>query len=152
MASAEAGMTKRARVLRLVTEHGWTEIGEREWNEIRVALPDVSPATIRGCGLAIRPPWGGVATHSFEELDASLREFCTVYAARPDLRRFCRNEVIAAKERARWAAQNPRADENKRSMKAEMVEWMLVWLDDPAVFPLWAQLRFDILSGKNAIH
>jgi hypothetical protein len=26
-------------------------------------------------------------------------------------------------------------------MKAEMVEWMLVWLDDPAIFPAWIQLR-----------
>jgi hypothetical protein len=26
-------------------------------------------------------------------------------------------------------------------MKAEMVEWMLVWLGDPAIFPAWIQLR-----------
>jgi hypothetical protein len=26
-------------------------------------------------------------------------------------------------------------------LKAEMFEWMLVWLDDPAMFPTWAQLR-----------
>ena len=58
-----------------------------------------------------------------------------VYEARPDLRRYCRDQVIAAKDRARWAARSPEVEESKRRMKAEMVEWMLVWLDDPASFP-----------------
>jgi hypothetical protein len=75
-----------------------------------------------------------------------------VYETRADLRRYCRDEVIAAKDRARWASLSPRVDEHKRELKAEMVEWMLVWLDDPAVFPIWAQLRRNALTGKNTIH
>ena len=51
------------------------------------------------------------------------------------------DQVIAAKDRARWAAKSPKVEETKRRMKAEMVEWMLVWLGDPAVFPAWVQLR-----------
>jgi hypothetical protein len=42
--------------------------------------------------------------------------------------------VIAAKSRARFLSR-------KYPLKAEMVEWMLVWLGDPAMFPAWAQLR-----------
>jgi len=26
-------------------------------------------------------------------------------------------------------------------LKEEMVDWMLVWLDDPAMFPAWAEIR-----------
>ena len=145
-------ITKKDRVLQYAAERGWAEIGEPEWYELRTALPDVSPSTIRTCGLFVSVPWSGVATHCFEDLDASLREFTAIYEARPDLRRYCREQVIEAKDRARFAAKNPRLDANKRELKREMVEWMLVWLDDPAVFPIWAQLRLDIINGKNAIH
>jgi hypothetical protein len=150
--SAKRKPTRRDLFVEFATERGWSEIGEDQWNEIRAALPDLPESTIRTSGLEIHAPWCGVNAYSFEDLDASLRAYCTVYESRPDLRRYCRDEVIATKERARWAAKNPKVDENKRAMKAEMVEWMLVWLDDPSVFPLWAQLRLDILSGKNAIH
>jgi hypothetical protein len=54
--------------------------------------------------------------------------------------------VIAAKDRARWASRNPRADETARRRKADMREWMLVWLDDPAMFETWARLRRDAMG------
>lgn len=133
-------------------ERGWRAIGENEWRELRAALSDVSVSTIRQAGVPIEPPWSGIAAHSFEELEKSLRGFSDVYAARPDLRRYCRDEVIAAKDHARWASQNPRADETKRALKAEMAEWLLVWLDDPAVFPVWAQLRRNALTSRSSIH
>jgi hypothetical protein len=145
-------ITKKDTVLRYAAARGWMEIGEQEWRELRTALPGISPSTIRTCGLLVQAPWSGVAAHSIEDLDASLHEFTRVYESRPDLRRLCREEVIAAKERARFAARNSKLDANKRGLKHEMLEWMLVWLDDPAVFPIWAQLRLDIIGGKNAIH
>ena len=145
-------ITKKQRVLDIAAERGWSVIGEQEWKELRAVLSDVSESTIRSAGVPVSPPWKGVAVHSIEELEASLREFTEVYEHRPDLRRYCRDEVIAAKDRARWASQSPRVDEHKRELKAEMVVWMLVWLDDPAVFPIWAQLRRNALTGTNTIH
>jgi hypothetical protein len=145
-------LTRKQRVLDFAAARGWTVIGESEWQELRAALSDISEATIRGAGLTIAIPWRGVSVHSIEELEESLREFTRVYEARPDLRRYCRDQIIAAKDRARWASLSPRVEENKRALKAEMVQWMLVWLDDPAVFPIWAQLRRNALSGKNTIH
>ena len=53
----------------------------------------------------------------------------------------CRAMVIAAKDRARFASRGVKAELAKRELKARMVEWMLVWLDDPTVFPIWATLR-----------
>ena len=105
---------------------------------MRRELPDVSEATIQQCGLAVDAPWSGVRQHSFENLEESLRVLSSVYAAREDLRRLCRDRVIAAKDRARWIARRAGSDEALRGRKAEMVEWMLVWLGDPAVFPVWA--------------
>ncbi len=120
-----------------VAARGWTAIGELEWRELRAALPDVSEATVRGCGIPVDAPWCGVNAHSFDELEQCLRQLSHVYAERADLRRYCRDQVIAAKDRARWASKS----EPKNVMKAEIVEWMLVWLDDPAVFPSWVGLR-----------
>ena len=73
---------KRQRVLDLVAARGWALIGEAEWNELRAALPDVSEATIRRSGISIAQPWRGVAQHTIEELEESLRELSAIYEQR----------------------------------------------------------------------
>jgi hypothetical protein len=130
-------VTKKQRVLNFAAARGWTSIGEAEWNELKAALPDVSETTIRRAGIPIAQPWRGVVQHTLDELELSLRELSDVYAVRPDLRRYCRAQVIAAKDRARWALRSA----ERRRLKTEMVDWMLVWLDDPAMFPAWAGIR-----------
>jgi hypothetical protein len=133
--------TKKQRVLDFVTARGWDVVGETEWHLLRTGLSDIPEATLRQSGIPISAPWRGVAAHSLDQLEADLRQLSHVYEIRPDLRRYCRDQVIAAKDRARWASQSPRVDESKRCTKAEMVEWMLVWLGDPAIFPAWVELR-----------
>jgi hypothetical protein len=134
-------VTNRQRVLDFAAARGWDAIGEMEWQELRSELSGISEATLREAGVPIRAPWGGVAAHSMDELETSLRELSDVYDTRADLRRYCRDQVIAAKDRARWAAKSSKVEESKRRMKLEMVEWMLVWLGDPAMFPAWVQIR-----------
>jgi hypothetical protein len=134
-------LTKKQRVLDFIAERGWTAIGEAEWFELEAALPDISETTLRECGIPIEAPWSGVNTHSLDQLEACLAELSRVYASRAELQHYCRHQVIAAKDRARWVSKSVNVDEARRSMKAEMVEWMLVWLDDPALFPAWVQLR-----------
>jgi hypothetical protein len=95
-----------------------------------VALPDVSVRAIQQAGLAIDAPWCGIRQHTFEELENSLRAFNAVYEARADLQKVCRELVIAAKDRAKWLS-------SRKPHEAEMAEWMLVWLGDPSVFPVW---------------
>jgi hypothetical protein len=109
-------------------------IGEVEWQELRATF---SESTIRDCGIPIDAPWSGIRQHSLEELAISLQQFADVYAARPDLRRYCRDQVITAKDHARWASRHP----DRRALKTEMVEWLLVWLDDPAMFVTWMKIR-----------
>ncbi len=133
-------ITKRQRVLDFAGSRGWARIGEAEWKELRAALPDISVGVIQSAGLRIDAPWCGIRQHTFEELEESLRSFSAVYEGRADLRSACRKQVIAAKDRAKWLA-------SRKPRKAEMAEWMLVWLGDPSVFPVWMDaLRKNLFS------
>jgi hypothetical protein len=142
--------TKKQRVLNFAAAHEWGLIGEAEWSELKAALPDISETTIRESGVPIAPPWSGVVQHTIADLDVSLRQFSEVYASQPQLRRYCRDQVIAAKARARFASLSEKVEERKRLLKAEMVEWMLVWLGDPALFPAWASIRRERLTGLES--
>jgi hypothetical protein len=142
-------LTKKQRVVDFAAARGWTRIGEQEWQELRLALPDVSETTLREAGLQIDPPWRGVRQHSLDELEASLDELTVVYEGRLELRDYCRAQVIAAKDHARWASRSSRVEAERRVLKAEMVEWMLVWLSDPALFPVWVRLRRTALLNMG---
>ena len=133
----EMRISKKRRVLDFAAARGWSRIGECELRALREALPDVSIGVIQQCGLPLDAPWCGVRQHTFEELESGLREFSAVYAARADLRTVCREQVIAAKDRAKWLAARITVAEETRRRKAAMAEWMLVWLGDPALFPAW---------------
>jgi hypothetical protein len=78
---------------------------------------------------------------TFDQLEASLREYQRLYAEEPPRRRELRDVVIRTKDRVRYASRNPKVAADKRAIKEEMVQWMLVWLDDPAMFTAWVQLR-----------
>jgi len=97
-------------------------------------------------GIPVEQPFGGVRQKTFEELERSLIEMEAVYARAKqegDMARaqLCRNTVIQAKEHARMASRSPKVAMEKRSEKEEMAEWMLVWLENPGVFPAWVKLR-----------
>jgi len=102
-----------------------------------------------------------VPLHTFRELEDSLGELSAWYAANEERRRECRDVVIQAKDRARFASRNMRASELKRRIKAEMMEWLLVWLGDPALFEDWARLRrghmdpellsFEAMTGQEEV-
>ncbi|HEY3835372.1 MAG TPA: hypothetical protein VGL72_02320 [Bryobacteraceae bacterium] len=87
---------------------------------------------------------------TLEQLEASLLELGKAYAEQPGLRRQLREMVIRTKDRARFASKNPKVAEEKRALKQEMVQWMLVWLDDPSIFAGWAELRRTQLGRAAA--
>jgi hypothetical protein len=130
-------ITKNQRVLDFAAARGWKRIGASEWAELRSALQDVSVSVIQQSGLPMDAPWCGVHHHTFEDLEKSLREFSAIYESRPDLRQFSRQQVIAAKDRAKFLAAQNTLDAETRVRKAAMAEWMLIWLGDPALFPDW---------------
>src|ERR1700691_5998375 len=112
----KARPTKKQRVLDFVAARACGKIGESEWSDLKAALPDISETTIRQSGVPLAPPWSGVAQHTIDDLDASLRQFSDVYASQPHLRRYCRDQVIAAKARARFASLSGKVDESKRRL------------------------------------
>lgn len=127
-------------------------ITEAVWLELRERLAPVSESylrdLLRDTGLPFDQPYAGIRQHTLEELEQSLREMLQVYSAATaagnrERARYCRRQVIAAKDRAKFLAK-------KHPPKAEMVEWMLVWLENPEVFPAWAQARKIQLQNQPA--
>jgi hypothetical protein len=113
------------------------------WRDLVARLAPVSESYLRDLlretGLPFEQPWAGVRQHTLEELEESLLEMLRVYeeasaAGDRERARYCRRQVIAAKDRAKFAAA-------KKPEKAEMAEWMLVWLENPGVFPAWVAAR-----------
>jgi hypothetical protein len=129
---------------------GKAQLSAEEWRRLAALTAPVSAGYLQDLvadtGVHVEPPWGGVRQHSLGDLERSLNDFERVYTAarlRGDsvLASECRRVVILAKDRATRLANSLRLSEEKRSLKREMREWMLVWLENPAVFPTWVALR-----------
>ncbi len=125
-------------------------ITESVWRDLATRLAPVSESylreLLRDTELPFDQPWAGVRQHTFEELEVSLREMLVVYteanaAGNREKARYCRRQVIAAKDRAKFLVK-------KVADKEEMVEWMLVWLENPEVFPAWVEARKKVTEGS----
>jgi hypothetical protein len=125
-------------------------IDEALWHDLLQRLAPVSESylrdLLRATGLPFDQPYSGIRQHTFEELEQGLRAMLQVYsdslaAGQRDRARYCRRQVIAAKDRAKWMAVTPRSTPERRTQKEEMVQWMLVWLENPEVFPAWVDAR-----------
>jgi hypothetical protein len=133
-----------------LAEHQPAAVTESVWRDLLARLAPVSESylrdLLRDTGLPFEQPFAGVRQHTFAELEQSLRELLDVYTAASgagdrDRARYSRRQVIAAKDRAKFLARNPRTSQEKRTEKEEMVQWMLVWLENPEVFPAWVEAR-----------
>ena len=127
-----------------------TCIGEAEWQAALRTLAPISEnylrRLLRETSLAFAQPYAGIRQKSFADLEYDLREMLVVYTAamQSDSRqgaRYCRRQVIAAKDRARFLASKPKTSPEKKAQKDEMAQWMLVWLENPEVFPAWVEIR-----------
>lgn len=127
-------------------------ITEAVWQDLRRELAPVSESylrdLLRATGLPFDQPWAGIRQHTLEELEESLRGMLRVYQQALDSgdkesARYCRRQVIAAKDRAKFLAK-------KHPAKQEMVEWMLVWLGDPGMFPPWVEARRKQLAADRS--
>jgi hypothetical protein len=147
---ASKGKSIKQQLREILTAEQPPAVTESVWQGLLQRLAPVSESylreLLRDTGLPFHQPYAGVRQHTFEELEQSLREMQQVYgeAMAVDQReraRYCRRQVIAAKDRARFLAQNPRTPPGKAAQKEEMVQWMLVWLENPEVFPAWVEAR-----------
>ena len=134
-------------------------IGEAEWRELLRELAPISESylreLLRDTGLPFAQPYAGIRQQTFAELERTLREMLEVYteamqAGDRQRARYCRRQVIAAKDRARFVARNPKTAAEKKAQKEEMAQWMLVWLENPAVFPAWVEIRKRYCSSMDS--
>jgi hypothetical protein len=155
---AARGSSVKQQVRDYLAEKHPPAITEAVWGELLMRLAPVSESYVRdllrATGLPFDQPYAGVAQHTFDELEQSLRSMHKVYAdARSHGNRqragHCRRQVIAAKDRAKFLARSPRITPEKQAQKEEMVQWMLVWLENPEVFPAWVEARKNALLGGS---
>lgn len=139
----DKGKSVKQRLREYLAERQPVRIDEAVWRELTGALAPVSESylrdLLRDTGLPFDQPYAGIRQHTFEELEQSLREMLDVYrnaaaSGNRDLARYCRRQVIAAKDRAKFLTK-------KHPDKEEMAQWMLVWLENPEVFPAWVEAR-----------
>lgn len=118
--------------------------------ELRERLAPISSAYLRklvlASGLPLDPVVEGVRQDSFEELERTLIGIGEAYAKAlqsGDAGRAarCRQAVITGKEHAHLAARRRAASSETWAVKQEMAAWMLLWLENPAIFPTWLSLR-----------
>ena len=130
-------------------------ITEAVWHELQERLAPVSEGylreLLRDAGLEIEPPFDGVRQHTLEELEHSLRSLLAIYSHAKesgDRERasYCRRQVIGARDRAKFLAANAGTTPDRRALKMEMAEWMMVWLENPEVFPAWVEARKNRLG------
>jgi hypothetical protein len=142
--------SKKSRLEEYLNENNLSAVTEQDWHAIIERLAPVSESYLRRLlaetGIPVEQPFAGVRQKSFEELERSLIEMEEVYLrarASGDRSRaqVCRNVVIQAKDHARMAARSPKASPEKKLEKDEMIQWMLVWLENPGVFRAWVRLR-----------
>jgi len=83
-----------------------------------------------------------VHTATHEQAKASLLVMATEYADAADATRAedVRRTVRRAKDRVRLLLRGSLSPE-KRQAKQEILEWMLVWLENPLVFKSWIEIR-----------
>jgi hypothetical protein len=139
---ATAKRTQRDRLRAYLDSRAPGAVAGDEWLRIREMLAPVSESRLRQLlremAAPMEPLVAGVDQSSFQTLEASLLALLEVY--QQGSARACRKLVIQAKDHARWASRRAK-DEAKRREKQEMAVWMLVWLENPAVFPPWARVR-----------
>jgi hypothetical protein len=142
--------SKKRRLGELLAEWGLQAIAEPEWRRLAAELAPISESylrrLLRETGLPVEQPFAGIRQSTFEDLEASLIAMERSYAQAREggdraRAQYCRSQVIEAKDHARLAARSPSATAEKKLQKDEMIQWMLVWLENPAVFEEWVKLR-----------
>jgi hypothetical protein len=131
---------RRSRMEAWLAETRPERIGASEFEAAGVALKDIRPGELRRLlresGLPLDPLIEGVRQGSFEELGRTLTALSEAYERWPGEARAL---VIEAKSHAKLAAR--RLEGERRAEREEMVEWMLVWLENPPVFGVWLAAR-----------
>ena len=137
------GSSKKEALRQWLENERPSQVTEAHFEELRERLTPVSEGylrrLLRASGAALSPLVEGVVQDSFENLERTLRALAEEYERADRIRaKLIRGQVIQAKDHARWAAlRSP----GKALVKSEMATWLLIWLENPSLFQIWADLR-----------
>ena len=152
------GRSAKHRLREYLAETQPPAITEALWRDLLARLAPVSESYLRDLlretGLPFEQPYAGIRQHTFDELESSLCEMLQIYSAAMaagdrERARYCRRQVIAAKDRARFLARTKRMPAEKQALKEEMLDWIMVWLENPEVFPSWVAARKRVKSAPG---
>lgn len=137
------------RVLDWLASNSVERVTEAVFDELIRAFPEVRQRTLRQAvresGVKIDAMVEGVRQDSLPELARTLAALQDEYVGAHDDRarqQRIRSLVIESKTHARFAAR-------RKTEKQEMVEWMLVWLENPSLFDSWARLRLRSIADSE---
>jgi hypothetical protein len=128
-------------VLEWLESNSVERVTEPVFAELIRAFPEIRQRTLRQAvresSVKIDAMVEGVRQESLPELARTLTALQAEYVAAHDdgaRRHRIRSLVIESKTHAQFAAR-------RKPEKQEMVQWMLVWLENPSLFDTWAKLR-----------
>jgi hypothetical protein len=148
--------SKRAELRDWLSQTRPPVISEAEFAELFRSLAPISESylrkLLRDSGVPLTPMITGVHQANLEELESSLLALLDEYErGDPPRRAAVRRLVITAKDHARWASRRAQpaspgspadpASHQPGSSKAEVILWMITWLENPPVFREWIRLR-----------
>jgi hypothetical protein len=151
--------SKRSLLSQYLAERPPGFLTEAEFRLLGERLDPVSEAylrnLLRSSGLPLDPVVEGVRQDSLDELERTLLALAHEYrraidAGDQDRAARCRRAVLTGKEHARLAARRAAGSKPERqAQKEEMASWMLVWLENPYIFPTWMGLRKKVSSRPS---
>jgi hypothetical protein len=103
-------------------------------------------ATCEAAGYEVAADLGGVpaafrALLEFDTLSGAEAALGELEARRGQAEDACRRAARRARDRAALIARNPRVHPRVRQEREEIAQWFTVWLQNPAVFSTWLELR-----------
>ncbi len=132
--------SKRTELARWLEVHRPVQVGDAELKTLQAELAPISPSylrkLLRASGAALHPLVEGVRQDDLESLERTLLVLLG------EDRRAARTLIIEAKDHAKWTSK-------KHPEKAEMILWMLTWLENPGIFPEWLAIRKHALRAKT---
>ena len=138
--------SKQAKLGAWLQERTPAQVSLQDFDELRRLLAPVTESDLRHrlreTGAPLHPLVAGVNQDTLTTLRDTLLALAEWYESGDnETRRLTRQIVITAKDHAKLATSNQRVADEKRAVKGEMAAWMLTWLENPSIFPLWVSIR-----------
>jgi hypothetical protein len=116
----------KQRLLGWLGERGISHVNEDDWRDLLAFMAPAGKSSVRSllrqAGIGIDQPFAGILQKTFSELEESLIQMERAYATalgagNLEGAQTCRAVVIEAKDRAKFAARNPRLSVQSRTRK-----------------------------------